>query len=147
MKLNLGSGPHKLHGFLNLDPAIDGWTFESGLTYPEASVEAITVSHALMYVEVAWWPFVFGEITRVLQPGGVVRITEDATDDERSPRFGGFHDAVTLTTYRNVAVALRAAGLHPAWMPPDGSMFKDNSLQQSWHGAPPKVFFIEGIKP
>ncbi len=93
MKLNLGSGAHPLEGFVNLDKQ-NGWTFEQGLWYSDRSVEAITISHALMYVPLAEWPRVFTELARVLVPGGIVRITEDATNDPESERYGGFHDAV-----------------------------------------------------
>ena len=148
MKLNLASGVHPLDGFANLDPTIDGWTFESGLgDYPGGSVEGITISHALMYVALEDWPFVFSEFARVLEPGGVIRITEDATDDRRSPRYGGFDDAVTLTSSVLVRVYLESAGLHGHTCAPWFTHFKDGSLIQRWHGEPPKVFHVEGIKP
>ncbi len=148
MKLNLGaSHEHVLDGFVNLDKDFDGWRIENGLAYPDNSIEGITISHLLMYVPFDRWPFVFDELYRVLEKNGVVRITEDATDDPASSRHGGFHEAVTLTSFTLVAAHLGAAGLAPAWMPPDGTLFKDDSLLQSWHGKPPKVFYVEGIKP
>lgn len=147
MKLNLGAGPHLLVGFVNLDLA-DGWRFEDGLgDYPDGSVEAITVSHALMYVPLASWPLVFAEFARVLEPGGVVRITEDATDDPLSPRYGGFPDAVTLTTRGLVRGYLELCGLTVEDVRSDWSHFRDDTLIQRWHGDPPKVFHVEGIKP
>ncbi len=152
MKLNLASGAHPLDGFENLDR--DGlllgrtvtWTFESGLPYEDESIEAITESHGLMYVALADWPFVFSEFARVLAPNGVVRITEDATDDPHSDRFGGFHDAVTLTSVDLVTMHLHQAGLLASVMPSGISQFTDLSLCQAWHGREPKVFFIEGVK-
>lgn len=145
MRLNLGCGPHRLDGFENLD--LPDWRFEDGLPYPDASVEAVTISHSAMYVPLDTWPFVFDEISRVLQPGGIVRITEDATEDPDSERYGGFHDAVTLTSLDLVRKHLKAAGLKTRARDAASTGFKDDSLLQAFHGEPPKVFFVEGTKP
>lgn len=148
MKLNLGAGAHELDGFVNRGPENDGWRFEDGLgEYADGSVEAITISHALMFLPLEEWDAFFAECARVLEHHGVMRITEDATDDPRSERYGGFHDATTLTSHGRVALYMRSAGLQPVWMPPDSSVFRDESLIQRFHGAPPKVFHVEGMKP
>lgn len=142
MKLNLGCGPRRLDGFVNLDLK-DGWSFQDGLgDFDDATVDGITVSHALMYVPIADWPVVFAECARVLKPGGVMRVTEDATDDRRSDRFGGWRDAVTLTSRSLVKTHMEIAGLEVSRKrkPTDGS------LVQAWHGVPPKVFAVEGLK-
>ncbi len=147
MKLNLASGAHPLPNFQNLDKD-NGWLFEEGLRdYADGTIEAVTESHGLMYVALANWPFVFSEFARVLEPGGVVRITEDATDDPASERFGGYHDAVTLTSAKLIAYYLLAAGLEPRVLSASQTTFRDDSLRQSWHGAEPKVCYVEGIKP
>lgn len=147
VKLNLGAGAHSLDGFVNLD-LTDGWRFQDGLLdYPDGSVQGISVSHALMYVPLAAWPLVFSEFARVLEPAGVVRITEDATDDRASSRFGGFDDAITLTSRALVRGYLEIAGFEVHDVAPDFSHFRDGSLIQRWHGEPPKVFHVEGIKP
>lgn len=148
MKLNLGAGAHPLEGFVNLDKMYDGWTFESGLTdYGDGTIDAITESHGLMYAPLADWPFVFSEFARVLAPGAVVRITEDSTDDPHSSRYKGFHDAVTLTTRDLVRAHLEIAELVVEDVSPVFSHCADGSLIQRWHGDPPKVFFVEGVKP
>ncbi len=144
--LNLGCGPIRLPGFENLDLE-DGWHFEDGLPYPDASVEGVSISHALMHVALKDWPFVFREIDRVLTHGGVVRITEDSTADPESERFGGWHDAVTLTTPELVAKHMRAVGLRTRRQTAETTGFRDGSLLQAWHGDAPKVFFVEGRKP
>jgi len=143
-RLNLACGPHRIDGFDNLD--LPDWRFQDGLgSYPDGSVEGITESHGLMYLPLEDWPALFAEFARVLAPGGVVRITEDATDDKRSSRFGGWEDAVTLTSAALVCIHLEAAGLR--WKHAEKfTWFKDESLMQAWHGRYPKVFFIEGIK-
>ena len=146
-KLNLGSGGFPLEGFQNLDK-VTGWLFENGLgDYGDESVDAITVSHALMYVPLAHWPVVFSEIARVLKPGGVVRVTEDATTDPKSERFGGHPEAVTLTDPPLIVGYMEIAGLRAARVREDETMFADDSLIQNIHGGAPKVFFVEGVKP
>lgn len=146
-KLNLACGPNPLTGFDNLD-ASTGWRFEDGLgDYPDGSVEGLSESHGLMYVPLAEWPALFAEIARVLEPGGIVRITEDDTANAESERFGGWHDAVTLTSPKLVAAALRKAKLVVVKADADTTAFKDRSLMQAWHGAAPKCFWIEGQKP
>lgn len=146
-KLNLACGPHQLDGFLNLD-ASTGWRFETGFPdIPDGTVEAISESHGLMYVPAVNWEYVFKEIARVLEPGGVVRITEDNTEDPESERFGGWHDAVTLTGPKMMAAALRKAKLTVVkGTTMTTSAFKDRSLIQAHHGREPKVFVIEGRK-
>lgn len=145
-KLNLACGPHHLDDFVNLD-AGTGWRFEFGFPdYDAGSIEALSESHGLMYVPIAEWPFVFAEFARVLEPGGIVRITEDSTDDPESERFGGFHDAITLTTPALVRKHLRSAGLTVKKHTATSTGYVDDSLLQAWHGPEPKVFFLEGRK-
>lgn len=149
MKLNLGSGPNPLEGFANLDKE-NGWLFQDGLPYPDEGVEAITESHALMYVPIEDWPFVFLEIARVLEPGGVVRITQDSTGDPASgDRYQRrrSQNHVVLTTPELVVGYLRAAGLKAARLSENETWFKDNSLIQRFHGHEPYVFHVEGKKP
>lgn len=144
-RLNLASGPNNLPGFVNLNPP--NWKFEDGLHFADGEIEAISESHGLMYVAIKDWPFVFSEIARVLEPGGVVRITEDDTANPDSERYGGWHDAVTLTSPKLVAAHLRKAKLKPIVQLARTTAFKDESLLQHWHGAEPKCFWIEGVKP
>lgn len=146
VRLNLGCHDHRIPGFDNLD--LPDWRFEDGLPqYAGSSVEGISVSHALMYVAVKDWPFVFRELDRVLQPGGIVRVTEDATDDPESERFGGWHDAVTLTSAKLVRKHMRTAGLVVTSRTADTTGFVDWTLMQAHHGPAPKVFFLEARKP
>lgn len=146
-RLNLGAGPHQIEGFDNLD-ANTGWRFELGLgDYPDGSVEGLTIGHALMYVPKLNWEYVFKEFARVLEPGGIVRITEDNTEDPESERYGGWRDAVTLTGPKMMAAALRKAKLIVQKVDADTTFFSDRSLMQAWHGPAPKCFWIEGRKP
>lgn len=147
-KLNLGSGIYTIRGFDNLDPIYDGWHFEHGLTfYDDESIEGITIAHALMYVPLDEWADVFAEFYRVLEPGGVIRITEDSTADPASERYGGYPGAVTLTSPARVLDSLTVAGFATARsVEPDETLFKDASLIQKLHGPPPKVFHVEGVK-
>lgn len=154
--LNLGCGTrgtrswHPMPGCVNLDKSM-GWRFEDGLSqYWDASVDGITISHALMYVAAEDWPRVFREFARVLRPGGVVRITEDDTENPASSRYGGWRGsepAVSQTSARLVLEALGAAGLDAKEVTRDTSAREDKALSQAQHGDPPDVFFAEGVKP
>ena len=155
LRLNLGCGNpseaswHPIDGMVNLDKSL-GWSFEDGLgEFVDHSVYGITISHSLMYVALEHWPKVFSEFTRVLAPGGVIRITEDVTDDRRSSRFGGWKGsdpAVTLTSAALVKEHLERAGLVAREVSRDETQFSDRSLCQAQHGDPPHVFFVEGLK-
>lgn len=151
MKLNLGSGRFPLDGFENLNepghgwPAID-WRAQDGLPYPDGSVEAVTISHLLMYLGRDDWPPLFAEIARVLEPGGVVRITEDETISSASSRQGVQPGACTATDIYGVTGQLALAGLAPYWRGARSTGFRDDSLIQNWHGETPDVFHIEATK-
>lgn len=146
-RLNLGSGVYVIPGFDNLD-LTTGWRFEDGLgQYPDGSVEAVTIAHALMYVALPDWPAIFKEMARVIEPGGILRVTEDSTADPASERYGGHPEAVTLTSPNMLIEHMAAAGLTARVVTPDETMFRDESLIQRLHGPPPKVTHVEGVKP
>lgn len=155
LRLNLGCGTpetrswHPIAGMVNLDKSL-GWTFEDGLgEFVDHSVSGITISHTLMYVAERDWPYVFSEFARVLEDGGVVRITEDETVDPRSSRVGGWkgsQPAVTLTSPAFVRKYLERAGLLAVDVDAQTTRYRDRSLVQAQHGEAPNVFFIEGVK-
>ncbi len=144
MKLNLGSGEHPLEGFVNLD--LPEWDWRDGFSYPKDSVDAITVSHSLYLLPERFWTFTFTELARVLIPSGILRITEDATDDPASERFGGFAGWVTLTSALKTEGYMQGRFTAIVHCKPDETLYSDRSLIQRWHGEPPKVFHIEGRK-
>lgn len=151
LKLNLGSGDYPLPGFANLCPP--DWRFQDGLKYRRSQVDALTISHALMYVPLTDWRDVFSEFARVLKPHGVIRITEDATDDERCKWYPDGYPgdqtngpAVTLTSRFLVAEHLAVAGFDVRTVAADKTHWKDRSLIQNRHGGEPHVFFIEGVR-
>lgn len=144
LRLNLGGFYNPIPGFVNLDRQY-GWMFESGLAdYPAQSVEAITISHVLMYVGLEHWPFIFSELHRVLIPGGTIRITEDSTSDPASGRQGLRKRAAVATTPELALDHLAAAGIHARPVGPDETGFSDRSLIQQNYGQPPDVFHVEG---
>lgn len=146
LRLNLGGGINAIPGYVNLDIST-GWTFEQGLgDYPDDSVSAITESHALMYVALEEWPYVFGEIARVLRPGGTVRITQDAIGAEGSSRPTIRPGAAVATTPELVLEHLGRAGIDADLLEPDETGFSDRSLIQQNYGQPPDVFHVEGRK-
>ena len=156
LRLNLGCGRqgtrswHPMEGMVNLDKSM-GWTFESGLgDFTDRSVAGVTISHALMYLAEESWPAFFSEVARVLEPGGVIRITEDDTANAASRTYGvgwrGSEPAVVLTGVAMAKAALERAGLEAHEVDAETSRYADSSLLQAQHGAPPDVFFIEGVK-
>ena len=148
-KLNLGSKHRKLKGFDNLDK-IFGWRFQHGLPqYPDNSIEGITISHALMFLT----PFELAKFTqemyRVMKPGGVVRITEDDTENPKSLWYktGNLRSGpYCLTGPKMIRGVLSGAGFRVHDVDRIKTYFYDKSLMQAYRGGPPNVFFIEGVK-
>jgi LmbE family N-acetylglucosaminyl deacetylase len=147
-KLNLGAGQKKLRGFKNLDPAYkQPWRFEDGLSmYEDESVDAITTSHALMYVPEEVWPAAFAEMARVLRPGGVLRITGDNIGGEGSTRTEIRPGASVATSPEKALQHLEEAGLGPELVTANISVWHDRSLIQTNYGEEPDVFHVEGVK-
>lgn len=149
IKLNLGSKYRKLPGFDNLDK-IFGWLFQNGLPqYADSSVDGITISHALMFLtsnEVA--DFVY-EAYRALKPNGVIRITEDDTQNSKSVyhKTGNVKSGPKcLTGPKMMRQILEKAGFIVHDVDRHTTHFKDKSLMQAYRGGQPNYFFIEGIK-
>lgn len=153
LRLNLGCGTqgtpswNPLAGFVNLDKSM-GWMLEDGLGhFIDGQVSGITLSHCLMYVKEQDWPKVFAEFARVLGLGGVVRITEDWTDNPDGARYGGWQGSdpfVTLTTPDLVRRHLEQAGLVAQQCRAGETLYRDRSLCQDWHHGEPHSFFMEG---
>lgn len=128
-----------------------GWKFEDGLgEFVDHSIAGITISHSLMYVAEADWPRVFSEFARVLDDGGVVRITEDHCTDPRSRTYPagwrGSEPARTLTSPEFVRTHLERSGLFAVDSDASTTRYRDRSLMQAQHGEAPDVFFMEGVK-
>lgn len=147
--LHLGCDGDIRPGFDNLDQSIDGWRFESGLPYPDACVDGITISHALMYVQPTDWPAACLEFFRVLRRGGVVRITEDDTESPESGRFGVVYPGARCATGPAMAgMFLRESGFTVKICSATETLFHDGSLliAHRENRKPKFVFYIEGQK-
>jgi len=146
LRLNLGGFHNPIPGFVNLDKQWD-WRFEDGLhAWGDGSAEAITESHALMYVDIDDWPMVFSEIARVLQPGGVVRLTHDHIGGPGSRRRTIRPSAAVATTPELVLEHLAAVGIDADVVDQDETFFPDRTLVQQNYGRQPDVFHVEGVK-
>jgi len=165
LKLNLGCGGFPLKGFLNFDSRgdlsnifkerneefliIDNWKFQDGLFFKENSVNAITVSHALMYLKVEEYVYVFQEIHRILKPKGVFRVTEDSCErpeEELKQDNLPWGNPASVTGLTTMANELLKVFTLVEIITPEFTNFIDNSLIQQNHGTPPRVFHIEAIK-
>lgn len=149
IKLNLGSKYRKLPGFDNLDKLF-GWHFQDGLPqYPDKSVAGITISHALMFLTPNELEVFVKEMFRVLKPGGVVRITEDDTENPQSTMYGTGNlksGPKCLTGPKMMRQVLEQAGFSVYDVGKSQTHFTDNSLIQAYRGGPPERFFIEAVK-
>ncbi len=148
-KLNLGCKHRKLDGFENLDK-IFGWNFQDGLPqYGDSSVDAITISHALMFLTPSELVEFMKEMWRVLKLSGVVRITEDDTENPKSNWYktGNLKSGPNcLTGPKMIRGLLEDSGFIVFNQSSNTTLFKDSSLMQAYRGEKPNVFFIEGIK-
>jgi predicted SAM-dependent methyltransferase len=78
LQLNLGSGPYRLDGWLNVDiigmrPDLH-WDLRRALPFPDGSAKAVFLEHVLEHIPLAGVMYVLGEARRVLRPGGVIRV-------------------------------------------------------------------------
>lgn len=149
IKLNLGSKLRTLDGFVNLDKMF-GWYFQDGLgAYADGTVDGITISHALMFLTVDELQVFMKEAWRVLSPGGVIRITEDDTENPASDMFetGCIPSGPRcMTGPAMMREVLEEAGFVVYDVDRETTHFYDNSLMQAYRGGAPKRFFIEGVK-
>ncbi len=82
--VNIGCGPNALPGWINLDAArgdqIDiVWDLRHGLPFRDQSCTAVFGEHVIEHIPKEGAEFLLRECHRVLQPGGVVRLsTPDA---------------------------------------------------------------------
>lgn len=149
MRLNIGCAQYPIPGFINLDMG-PVWRLEYGLPFLDNSVEAITISCVLYAVREDDWPKVFREFYRVLEPGGVIRITEGNTEDHDSRHYNIPYESdygpTVLTGPQMMGHHLEDAGFEVYDVDAVSTVFSDHSLLQDRHGVEPHVFFIEGIK-
>ena len=148
-KLNLGYGDKKLEGFDNLDK-IDGWTFQQGLPqYDNSSVDAITISHALMFLTSKELLTFLNEAHRVLRASGIIRITEDDTENPQSDTYktGNLKSGPKCLTGPNMMRSLlEIAGFRVHDVDEKTTHYSDESLLQNYHKGRPRCFFVEAVK-
>jgi SAM-dependent methyltransferase len=130
IKLHVGCGPCLLEGWINLDvhPAPLATNVLWGLPFPGGSVRLVFLSHLLehLFYPNDVMPFL-GEVFRVLEPGGVVRIivpdiaqcieayqNDDAQFFAERRQHWGAGDGRTTRLENFLAYA--GAGPDPAWL-------------------------------
>jgi predicted SAM-dependent methyltransferase len=148
--LHLGGGDDRHEGQIDKDPTIDGWRFEYGLDFEDETVDGITISHALMYAKVSKLSYVFSEFYRVLKPGGVIRITEDDTEDPLSRRYKDpYRGATWATGPIALTELLNEAGFDSEITQWNWSNFPTDQLliYHREHTKPAYYCYVEGVKP
>lgn len=156
-QLNVGCHIYPLDNWLNLDikarslrarmadlggtiPEIYRFDLRKMWDMPDNSIDAITISHVLVFVTDAEAKHCISECYRVLKRGGVARFTE--LDENQFP-FPGL-----LSTYTpdKMSFLVLKAGFDAEIMTRDATHHHDKSICIDGHGDPPKVFFVEGVK-
>lgn len=149
IKLNLGCKWRRLPGFDNRDK-IYGWLFQDGLPmYEDGSVDGITISHALLFLTNAELNDFIKEARRVLKTGGVIRITEDDSENPKSAWYktGNLSSGPKcLTGPVMMREILELNGFLVFDVNHNTTHFQDRTLVQAYRGGAPNVFFIEGIR-
>jgi len=78
LRLNLGSGPVKIPGWIGLDGigmrADLAWDLRRGVPFPENSVRAVFLEHVLEHFSFADGLALLTDCRRVLVPGGIIRV-------------------------------------------------------------------------
>lgn len=131
LKLHLGCGPVHLDGFINIDiaPAPLAMNVLWGLPFDDGTVATVYLSHLLEHL---FYPTdvmaLFGEIYRVLAPGGVVRVVVPDI-------------AKCLAAYARGDQAFFAARRENfSWWPSDASLL-ENFLTYAGVGPEPRYLF------
>jgi predicted SAM-dependent methyltransferase len=77
-RLNLGSGPAPIEGWVSVDivgmNADLTWDLRRGVPFPEASVDAVLLEHVVEHFTFSDTLDLLAECRRVLVPGGIIRI-------------------------------------------------------------------------
>jgi len=161
--LNIGAGKDLISDWINLDRHYFRvhdqesvlWDFSRGLRmFERDSVDAITVSHALMYIPLSSHSDFFNECFRVLKRGGVLRISED---DAKVRRANDCHYYVGPTSPIMIRQALSCSGFEVFDHYPSttksryASIMRVNHMEYWDHVKFQKnfqtgVYFIEGVK-
>jgi GT2 family glycosyltransferase/predicted SAM-dependent methyltransferase len=109
--LNIGSGSHKLPGYINVDVEAGAdivADITKGLPFNDNSVEGVYSEHFIEHLSQGDACFFFRECRRILRPGGIVRIATPDLDEI----INSFNSAGT-----------NSSGNPLGWLQPDWSRF------------------------
>ena len=161
MKVYLGCGAHVWDGWEcldfrhEIDPRITRWEFPDKLPLADYRADIIFTSHLFNYIDDKDYRTLLWDCHRVLRAGGVLRLSEDRTDNGYAWRKPGQHSRGTgvvrsLPTRQKILAAMQDVGFQVVEAEP-GSTFsphKDviigdtrNRRYRMGH-----KFYLEGIK-
>lgn len=162
IRLNLGCGKNLIEGWTNVDrkPSTQGWehdpatkdqVYDVDLNGPwpwkDNSVDAITVSHLLYCMSADEKRHVIRECYRVLKPYGIVRITDDDNEDERSMYFNALHhNSQEKTSKRKIVWYMEQAGFAVVLLNHCQTISPFLEICVDLHHDGPAIFFLEGCK-
>lgn len=160
-KIYLGCGPHVaddwdcLDNRTDVDPRIQRWEAPDPLPFIENRADIVLTSHLFNYLEDGWYVDFCREIYRVLRPGGVARLAEDATDSGyvwRSPGQSARQTGTirSLPTKRKLVRALRRVGFRvrlarPGRTQSPHDVCQFDTRQMRWEKG--HKYYLEGVKP
>lgn len=164
MKLHLGCGKVVIPGWINVDkaPSTQAWEKVPTLVdkissvdlrfswpWPDSAVTHITISHFLGHLSSEAKFHVIQECFRVLQSGGLIRLTEDDNDNPRSAYHDKMHhNSVEKTSLDKIMGMFQLAGFSDVKkMTHNQTQSADKAIMLNSHSLKPSTFFLEASKP
>ena len=161
-KVYLGCGPHVFDGYdcfdpdTSADPRIHKWEAPDPIPIMPNRADVVLTAHMFNYLDAEWYQGVCDEIFRVLRPGGIARLQEDATDSGYVWRKPGQSSRGTgvirsLPTKQRILKALRRAGFSVRLARPGTTQSPHKDILQAdnrfkrWQRG--HKFILEATKP
>ncbi len=98
LRLNIGCGSARLHGWINIDlvglPVDLAWDLTRPLPFPDDSVDAVFHEHVIEHVPGAVGYRFLKDCHRVLRPGGVMRVVAPDASRYMASYFEPEHDFI-----------------------------------------------------
>jgi predicted SAM-dependent methyltransferase len=161
VKMSLGCGPHVWDGWHCLDPRAElderilRWEWPELLPVGDCRADVVFTSHVFNYIPEAEYPRFLLEIWRVMRPGAVARLAEDATDSGyvwRRPgdRARGTGVIRSLPTRAKIEAAAKSVGFEVRLsrpgetLSPHKDVLQGDTRQRRWERG--HKYYLELVK-